>query len=765
MQNQDHYFHIKSRLKISRIAKMFLRNLALFLLIPTFFGCQKEKETTQENNAEMFLNQVEQTPLSDKGYLQLVDSLYNISKQLDYKKGIAKSFLLKGKYFSSLKQYDNALENFNEVVKVSQGSKELAELGDAFYNIGDVLSNLKKRDEALVALKKSATIRSELNDSSGLGYSYNFIGFTYWRISNFDSAVYYFEKSLKIRNNLPNKTNRATTYNNLGTVYYNWSLFDKALDHYLRSLELQKEQSSASGIARCLCNIGLVYTETAQIDKAVEYYRESIPYALASKIPTTIGYSYNCLGSAFSSLNKDSSLYYLTKSFDSYQVGDDVAGMTLALQGLGNYYYDAGQYSMAKTYYNQMLTLAINENIPMRIARAYKSLGQIDYAQNNLPQAQTYFEQSIVIGKKSSLKFILVDSYKYLSEIYEKNGKIDKALSALKQHNEYKLQIDNEGMQKRIMDLKNKAEYEKYQRSLQIQQYENEKQKIYLVVTIAAILFLLITAVILYRMNSKRKKINILLREKNLLIEGQSKELNQKNIELLDLNEAKEKLFYIIAHDLRSPFNTLINLGTLLKEDYHNLSDEVRLEYINGFEDTAIKTYELVENLLNLSASRTGRIDFNPGYIEVTQVINKVFNISISQANKKDIKLVNKIDKSVTAFADQSMLEIIVRNLVNNAIKYCKTGGQVEVSSHKDNHNLFIAVRDNGIGMDDNTMANIFNINVIRSKNGTGGEKGTGLGLGLCKEFVEKHGGSIWAESELDQGSKFIFSLPSEKPE
>ncbi|MCK9211055.1 MAG: tetratricopeptide repeat-containing sensor histidine kinase [Ignavibacteriaceae bacterium] len=412
-----------------------------------------------------------------------------------------------------------------------------------------------------------------------------------------------------------------------------------------------------------------------------------------------------------------------------------------------------------------MLKIAISENIPMRIARAYKGLGQRFLLGNNLIEAQENFEKSVVIGEKSSIKFILRDAFANLAEIYERQGKTDKALAAMKQYNEYNLQIENEGMQKRLLDLKNKSEYDKYRRSLDVQKYENEKQKIYLAVTISAILFLLIIAIILFRMNNKRKKINLLLQEKNLLIEGQSKEIKLKNVELLELNEAKEKLFSIIAHDLRSPFNTLINIAIMLKEDYHEFSDDERLEYITAFEETAIKTFELVENLLNLSASRTGRISFNPVIVETAKIADKIINLCIPQANKKEIKLLNTIDKNSTAFVDPSMLEIIIRNLMNNAIKYCKTGGRVELSAYKEDQKLFIAVHDNGIGMDDATQENIFNINVIHSKMGTGGERGTGLGLGLCKEFVEKNGGRIWVESELDKGSKFVFSVPSEQPE
>ncbi|MDP3149065.1 MAG: tetratricopeptide repeat protein [Ignavibacteria bacterium] len=603
------------------------------------------------------------------GYLGLTDSLYKLSKISNYPKGVAKSYFYKGKYFSGKGRNIEALENFGEAVKFSRQTNDLIDIGDAYYNLGDTYLNLKNRSEAITALKQSAIVRMKSNDSTGLGSSFNFIGYIYWIISDYDSAVYYFEKGLAIRNKLPNLAHRATTYNNLGTVYYNWSLYDKALDHYLRSLIIQKELGNNSGIARCLCNIGLIYTETAQNEKAVEYYKESLPYANASKQVQTIGYAYNCLGTAYSDVNKDSALFYLKKSLDVYQSGNDTVGLALANQGIGNFYLDIKDPKNAKIYFTQMLKMALSENVPMRVARAYKGLGQAYLLENDLLAAKENFEKSIVIGEKSSIKFILRDAFGSLAEIYDRLGNTEKAFVALKQYNKYKQDIEDEGMQKRLMDLKNKSEYERFQRDLQEQHYQNEKQKIYLIATIIAIFFLLAIAVMLFRMNSKRKKVNVLLQEKNTLIEGQSKEINLKNVELLELNEAKEKLFSIIAHDLRSPFNTLINIGTVLKEDFEILTDEEKMDYLTHLEETAIKTYELVENLLNLSASHTGRIDFNPARLEIAEVVDKIIYMSKTQAAKKEIQITNKIGKEVTAVADQSMLEIIIRNLVNNAIK------------------------------------------------------------------------------------------------
>jgi len=737
----------------------FLQLFCIALLI-TFIGCDNGNNLKNEKKLEQLLQKVENLPTDAPNYLTLLDSLRTSSIKNNFAKGVAKSFSLRAAYLSSQKKYEASLSEYHAAVQANRQIKNYAQLAKDFNKIGGIHFRLKNKDEAIAAFKHAIEFSNAGNDSTQLGSAYNNIGFIFWQVSNYDSAVFYFEKALQIRKKLSDKEFLSTTYNNLGTIFFNWSLYDKALDYYLHALEMQKQIGNNNGMALSLCNIGLVYTSTAQNEKALEYYYESLPHAELSGELQTVGYVYSCLGSAFSETNKDSSLIYFNKSYDTFLKAKDVDGQILALQGIGKYYLDLHDLTTAKRYFTDMLQLANNEKISMRIAEAYKYLGEITLLENDLSVSQKYFEKSIEISEKINLKLILRDSYLSLSEIYERTGNISSAFTALQKHNKYQLEIENEGMRKRLMDLKNKSQYESYNLKLRTQVYENEKQKIYLVITVTALLFLVFIAVILFRLNSKRRKINLLLSEKNMLIENHNTEIKEKNEKLLEINEAKEKLFSIVAHDLRSPFNALINFAEILKEEYDVLSDAERKEYIATFGDTATKTYELVENLLNLSASRTGKINFNPEMIELNKLTDKIFQLSVAQANKKGVKLINSVEPFTAVFADKPMLEVVIRNLINNAIKYCNAGGKIEVSTFIEANQQLISIKDSGIGMSDELKKNIFNINAIRSKRGTDGEKGTGLGLGLCKEFIEKHGGTISVESTLHVGSTFIFSLP-----
>ncbi|MDZ7765695.1 MAG: HAMP domain-containing sensor histidine kinase [Melioribacteraceae bacterium] len=226
--------------------------------------------------------------------------------------------------------------------------------------------------------------------------------------------------------------------------------------------------------------------------------------------------------------------------------------------------------------------------------------------------------------------------------------------------------------------------------------------------------------------------------------------------ELQKSNDSKDKLFSILSHDLRNPFFTLQGYIQLLKDE--SLDEDDKKKCINDLETTANSTYALLENLLNLSAARRGMIEYNPEKFNIRELADQVISNLKPQLDKKYINVENKIeDKEI--FADSNMIEIILRNLLSNAIKYSTNNGKIYLSS-KTNHSFYISVKDNGIGMNEEIQKNLFKSDFLQSQRGTAGEKGTGIGLSLCKEFIDNHNGEIKVKSKLDEGTEFTFCIP-----
>jgi len=232
--------------------------------------------------------------------------------------------------------------------------------------------------------------------------------------------------------------------------------------------------------------------------------------------------------------------------------------------------------------------------------------------------------------------------------------------------------------------------------------------------------------------------------------------------ELKQLNSTKDKFFSIIAHDLKNPFITILGFSDLLHTDYAELTDEERLFYIDEMKKSAEISHSLLQNLLQWSRSQTGRIEFNPLKLNLFNIINDNIELLKTSAEKKQISIEHNIHKDINVLADEDMLNTIIRNLITNAIKFTNKGGLITVNAVHTYDLVEITIADNGVGMNESVRNNLFKLDSAHSTSGTGNETGTGLGLMLCKEFIEKNGGTIRVESEENMGSKFIFTLPIE---
>ena len=245
---------------------------------------------------------------------------------------------------------------------------------------------------------------------------------------------------------------------------------------------------------------------------------------------------------------------------------------------------------------------------------------------------------------------------------------------------------------------------------------------------------------------TKRKKIEI--------------ELQQTVRELDALNKTKDKLFSIIAHDLRSPFSSILGISELMLEDIRQGRFDTMEKSMSNINTSAHHTLLLLENLLSWAKSQTGQISFNPIMCNAYKLVSEVVEILNESALVKNIKVSISMAHDVEISADPNMLMIILRNLVSNAIKFTREKGEVEISGTLEDNEFEICVSDNGVGIDADTVKKLLTQEVNSSTRGTSNEKGSGLGLVLCRELAEAHHGKLWIESEEDKGSQFKFTLP-----
>jgi signal transduction histidine kinase/ligand-binding sensor domain-containing protein len=256
------------------------------------------------------------------------------------------------------------------------------------------------------------------------------------------------------------------------------------------------------------------------------------------------------------------------------------------------------------------------------------------------------------------------------------------------------------------------------------------------------------------------KEANDLLIEKQKLIQTQSQKLEESNQKLAILNSTKDRFFSIIAHDLRNPFHSVSGLSEILLSDHTKFSSEKIERFLSLIHTSSISGNNLLENLLQWSRSQTGRIVFKPGNITLANIIEENLNLLEGELVRKNISIKSTVEADIKVLADENMVNTIFRNLISNAIKFTYKNGRINISAQKHAQFIEVSVKDSGIGISEKTKNLLFRIDTNVSTKGTSNETGTGLGLILCHEFVEKHGGRIWVESEEGKGSIFKFTLP-----
>ena len=237
----------------------------------------------------------------------------------------------------------------------------------------------------------------------------------------------------------------------------------------------------------------------------------------------------------------------------------------------------------------------------------------------------------------------------------------------------------------------------------------------------------------------------------------------QKSIQKLsDSNAEKDKFFSIIAHDLRNPLSSFLGLTKLMVDELPNLTPEDLQDFVLGMSKSAANLYRLLENLLQWSQIHRGGVPFNPGLVQLDQVVNVSIEMIQESANTKGIEINTAIAPNIRVFVDSNMLQTVIRNLVSNAVKFTPKGGEVHLSVKASEDNFVeVYIRDNGIGMDQPMIDNLFRLDVKTGRTGTDGEPSTGLGLLLCKDFIEMNGGQLTVESEVGKGSVFRFTMPT----
>ncbi len=556
--------------------------------------------------------------------------------------------------------------------------------------------------------------------------------------------------------------------NKLGTVYMENDKYDEALDTFFNLLKLCESHNQEDKKGDAYNNIGNIYYHLGDYDRALSYYRKALKFFTKGK-RTGI---YNNLALIYYETDSlEKSLEYYTKALKELKGKGNELHMAIIYHNMALVYNLKKEFSKAIENLNLALEIFRKLNKEKNIANTYNNIGRAYYLQGNFKMAQIYYDSARTLATKIKAPYILMDNYKYNAKLLIKKKEYKNALQFGKKFSAIKDSLFNMEKEKQLAEIEARYtdEIQKIENQhLKKENSANEKiiknQNIAVISIIVVVILLILLLAFFYYSNIQKKTANELLmkqkeeiEQKNKALEKAYQEISEQKEQLEKINQVKNKLFSIISHEFRSPLNSLkgalslVQHGVITQEELANLSKDIT--------DKINNTSIFLDNLLNWARSQMQGIEVKKQQIHLNKLIKSNIDLLKPQADKKFVEIINNVPDDFTIHADRDMINLIIRNLISNAIKFSLENGEIEISVKKENGMAVIQVKDNGVGIPEKNLKRLFDLDTITTV-GTANEKGTGLGLMISKNFVEAQGGNIHVKSKEREGSTFSFTIP-----
>ena len=452
----------------------------------------------------------------------------------------------------------------------------------------------------------------------------------------------------------------------------------------------------------------------------------------------------------------DTALLYFKESGQIFDILNYKLGKAYNLGNMGLVYAEQGNHNLAEEYLVKATSVlqALGDQYPIAVFNTY--MADIYKDKGDLNRALEYALQSYNIALAEGLKEQVRDASLKLSELYEIALAYDKAFFYQKKYTAYRDSINNEATIRQMADIR--TEYEVAQKQTEVDFLVNKQltYRVASVVLIGLLSMIMILAWILNKRNKEKRTINIRLL-------GQKHEVETQHKELEVVNATKDRFFSIISHDLRGPVNAFKGLSTLIKYSVQDKAYEQLPEITDRIENASTHLSFLLDNILDWAVNQQGEFPYKPEKVSLSEIVKEISSVFENMAQSKGVHLILACTEDVEVWADKNSMLTILRNLVNNAIKFTKEGGKVTLSSTTSENYLAFKVEDTGVGIPKEKMDALFLFNDMKSTYGTSGEKGLGLGLKLAYEFAQMNKGSITVESEEKKGTTFTVKLPQAK--
>jgi len=630
-----------------------------------------------------------------------------------------KNLIEKGQQYRA-KNLDSAYYYFNKAYEQSLQDKDSLMTAYSLLYLGNTLSAKETYNKALTLLNESLNFSKSLNSKELLFENYKVIGTVYTRLNNYETAVEYYKNALKFT---ASNADEISIKNNLAVIY-------ARLKNLSLALEMQKD-------------IVAYYDNT----------KDTVPYR--NKIGAYLNY-----GLSLRATKPMQGLEVLNKAESLAKQKEDIELLLAVLASKVHIFKQIEQYEEALKNSKMVLKMAKSTQRDRHIFSSLTVIIEIYVKKEAFRKALPYFNELSLKVKTTNSKqynhFISWYGYKINANL----GNHDQSYKYVEDYMTYQDSLITKERRDAYAEYAKKYETEKKITENNLLKKENEikvlearRQKTMRNYTILFLVMTMLVLGLLFKRFNDNKKTTKQLKAQNSIIHSQKIELEKSNAN-------KQQLFGIIAHDLVNPFNAILGYTNILEDGYDDLKDTERKHYINIINRYATSNYNLTKSLLDWAKVQQDKLVVRKHQLNIKDIVQNAIAPYQVLADKKSITIVSNIPDKAIIEADQNMMQTVIGNLFVNAIKFTQPYGRVSIHMHKvEGNKVALEIQDNGIGMSQEELNDLFDITKVTSQTGTNNEKGHGLGLILCKEFMELQKGTLEIFSQLNKGSKVVLTI------
>jgi two-component system, sensor histidine kinase and response regulator len=638
---------------------------------------------------------------------------------------------------------------------------------DTSIKLIKMLFDNKEFKKALLYINRSEQLSYDLNYDAALAEIKYLKALIYTKNSDYYNAIDNYKRSLSLYVSLKDTLGIAKVNNSLGSVEIARGNYAIGLQYALYAIDIFERKNQLDELSQAYRNLAIAFKNTHQNDKALDYNYKALQVFKLTENNEGIKMTHLDLAQLYALRNEHRKAieFYKKVLIDLTSNGDDLILKGNVLPSIASQYLKFKEYDKATSFLLEGIKLNRAQKNKKGLLKTLNNLSNLNLQLKKIRLAQYQLEEAFLLTKEVQSDTLLLDHYSIRIQLDSTRGDFKNAFIWQGRHHALKSKLESakslknalitEGIKPINLVL---PAVETYNNSDSINQQTFDRFK-YLIFGLGGILLIIFSVLlgVFSKQKSLRNKKKV-TDETNRQSKIENNKLRNQVEHLEEMNQVKDRLFSIVSHDLKDSITGVKAFLDLLRED--SITREEFDELIPELSENADNATNLLLNLLNWSKSQMQNLDPKPEQFNIQDVFHEKMNLVEKKANQKNIILLNESTKAAV-FADRSMIEIVIQNLLANAVKFSRVGDVITVSNRQRNGNTLICIEDTGVGISKENQKKLF-LNAGFTTRGTNHEKGTGLGLSIAKHLIEQNNGKIWVESESNLGSKFFIELPND---